>query len=189
MAGNPVITAEYVRQLLDYHKETGSLIWKPRAATMFSASETRSAEWICKNWNARHAGKVAGCVRNDGYCRIRIDYVLYYGHRVAWLIETGEWPLDELDHRFGTTGDYLENLRPASHAQNMQNRRTSQNNTSGHPGVSWSRLMSKWHAYVGYDSRREHLGFFDVFDDAVAAYLAAKQKRHPFQPSLRKIPG
>ena len=54
-----------------------------------------------------------------------------------------------LDHINGDTSDNrIENLREATAAQNMQNRKTFANNKSGHKGVAWSKFHSKWFVYM-----------------------------------------
>lgn len=185
MAKRSDITAEYARQLLNYDPETGILTWKARTPDMFEDG-LRAKEWRCRNWNAKFAGKRAGCICN-GYQRIRVNDVLYVGHRLAWLITYGAWPDDELDHRNGTAdGDSLINLRPATRQQNCQNLRLRSDNKSGHMGVSWNKSSSKWGARIKISGKYLHLGLFDEVTDAANAYLAAKAKYHPFQPIPRE---
>ena len=180
--------AVLARSLLDYDPVTGLLSWRPRSPQMFVSSDLRSAEWRCRNWNARHSGKIAGCVDPSGYQRIRINYRLYLGHRLAWLIVHGEWPDDELDHRIGVlAGDAIANLRPASRSQNMQNAVMSRRNKSGYIGVSWHKTAKKWIARIGHEGCSRYLGLFDDRDSAYAAYLAAKAKYHTFQPTPRVL--
>jgi hypothetical protein len=185
MAKRHDISAEYARQLLDYNPETGVLTWKARTPDMFKDGK-RPKEWRCRNWNSKCAGKVAGCDRGDGYWVLRIDDILHFRHRIAWLIKTGDWPSDEIDHRDGVDkGDVISNLRPATHAENMQNARMKRNNKSGFIGVSWSKAASKWGARINFQGRYVHLGLFDDPAEASAAYLKAKIEFHPFQPVPR----
>ena len=114
--------------------------------------------------------------------------MLYLGHRIAWLIVKGRWPKESLDHRLGTdAGDVFDNLREATQSQNLQNRGKPSNNKSGYLGVSWSKVMSKWHARIVADRESFHLGYFDDRLEAAAAYLAAKKIHHPFQPTPREV--
>jgi len=66
-------------------------------------------------------------------------------------------------------------LRLATAKQNSEHVSLSRANTSGARGVSWSRQARKWHAYVGHNGRRIHVGFFTSLDDAEAA---ARRKRN-----------
>ena len=185
MAARNDITAEQARQLLDYRAETGELIWKVRALEMFA--HCKHPARACAVWNAKFGGAIAGCAREDDYWVVRIINRLYLGHRIIWLIVYGEWPQDELDHRFGVEkGDKIDNLRPATRSQNMQNCKMRSDNKSGHIGVSWSKAASKWGARIKIGNRYTHLGLFDDPKDASLAYLEAKKKHHPFQPVPRE---
>lgn len=81
-----------------------------------------------------------------------------------------------LMHRFildapeGTRVDHVDgnglnnvrsNLRLASHADNMRNRRKAVNNTSGYIGVYWDKHKSKWRARVRVNNKNNHIGYFD----------------------------
>lgn len=52
-------------------------------------------------------------------------------------------------------------------------RATFATNTSGHRGVSFERRLGKWHAYIGYEPRK-NIGWFDTFEEACAARLSAE---------------
>jgi hypothetical protein len=71
-----------------------------------------------------------------------------------------------------------ENLRLATRAQNAVNRRKQSNNKSGYKGVSWSKSMNKWIAQIGFERKRQVLGFFDTPEAAHQAYCEASDKLH-----------
>lgn len=75
------------------------------------------------------------------------------------------------DHINGDTLDNRrENLRPVTHAQNLQNRRGAQiNSRSGIRGVSWHKAGAKWRAEVKVHGRVFYLGLFDTIEAADAA--------------------
>lgn len=80
-----------------------------------------------------------------------------------------------VDHR---NGDGLDNrrsnLRPATHSQNMANKRRYRNNTSGFKGVTRNTGTGRpWRASLKHDGRRFHLGYFDSAAEAARAYDAA----------------
>lgn len=87
------------------------------------------------------------------------------------------WPLvdhinlDGLDNR-------RANLRQASHAENMWNRRRLSNNTSGFKGVRWHKVHGKWEARIRTDGRRRHLGSWSTAEEAAHAYDAAARELH-----------
>jgi hypothetical protein len=86
----------------------------------------------------------------------------------------GEPPGLEVDHRNHNGLDCRQgNLREATRLQNGRNLRRKRNNTSGYIGVSWSKVASKWHAYIKVSRKRFHLGLFVDPKDAARAYDAA----------------
>ena len=51
----------------------------------------------------------------------------------------------------------------------------NKNNTSGALGVNWSKEKGMWHAKIGFNYKRVHLGYFYDLSDAEMAYLEAKK--------------
>lgn len=186
MAMKNDISAEYVRQLLDYDAIAGILTWKNREPQMFTPG-FHSAETQCKAWNAKFAGAQAGHVsQNDGYLRLYIDNSPYLGHRIVWLIVYGTMPPYKLDHKNGVRSDIkFKNLRPATDAENGQNRKHHKNNTSGYSGVTWHKRAQKWYANISVRHNKIFLGSFETAQDASIAYLEAKKQLHEFQPVPR----
>src|SRR5690606_18776525 len=123
---------------LSYDAETGVLTWRPRPREEF----TERRHQLC--WNARYAGKAAGCETAGNYQAVAIDGIIYLAHRIAWAIATGEDPAsNDIDHINGDGLDNrLANLRSVSHSINHRNRRLQSNNKSGHTGVFWNKWKS-----------------------------------------------
>lgn len=179
----PLPKAEYVRECLDYDPETGVLTWKQRPVSHFEGSPTRAAEHLCAIWNARYAGAPAGSVYVVGYLVVKVDDRPYLAHRLAWTLVTGAWPTQQIDHINRVRHDNRwVNLREVTHSENNQNQRMSRSNTSGHTGVYWHALTSKWRASIGLNNRQIHIGLFETLEEAVAARTAAKLKYHPTAP-------
>ncbi len=152
------ITAERLQELLHYDPETGIFTWKVRTS--------RSVK----------VGDVAGCQGGHGYQQIRIQSRNYLAHRLAWLYEHGEWPEDQIDHiNRIRTDNRIANLREVSHKQNLQNAGKYSNNTSGYPGVSWNKRISKWRARIKHNYKYIHLGYFTTIEEAIAARKAAEK--------------
>lgn len=160
--GGP-LTAARLRELLHYDPLTGAFTWRVNRGRLAKA------------------GDVAGSPHSDGYVGIKVDGRLYLAHRLACLYVTGVWPADKLDHMVSGPGcNAWKNLRPATHAQNMQNQRKARrDNKSGFLGVSPKR--GRWVASIQVDHKSRHLGYFDSPELAHAAYLEAKARLHPFQ--------
>lgn len=114
------LTQEILTSLLSYDKDTGLLFWKKRTPGCFMQATA------CPSWNAKYAGKPAGSVhtgRSGRYIRIDIMRRTYLAHRIIWMIMTGSWPSEEIDHidRNGTNNKW-SNLRDVSKSQNLINR-------------------------------------------------------------------
>jgi hypothetical protein len=92
-----VMTADWLRQLLDYNPDTGEFRWRASCG------------------NHMREGKLAGSIRrSDGYVAIGYNRTLYQAHRLAWLYVTGEWPLEQVYHANGNRSDNrFANLRLA----------------------------------------------------------------------------
>lgn len=157
-APNP-LTFEEVRALLSYDPETGILRWKVRASNRVRAGD--------------RAGSIDG---REGYRRIRIGGRNYKEHRIAWLLQTGKWPAEQIDHRNGVRWDNrFNNLREATNAENGRNGDLRSSNTSGVPGVDWYARVGKWRARITLHGRQKYLGYFDSFDTAAAARKNAER--------------
>lgn len=159
-----ILTAERLRELLSYDPETGDLMW------------------IIKNSFRIKVGDVAGYKDYRGCLLVRIDRRIYRAHRLAWLWTHGRWPTDEIDHIDGNpSNNRMCNLREATHALNMQNRRRATfDNKSGFLGVSWREDRKTWVARIQINGKKAHLGHFSTAEEAHNEYLRAKHKHHEF---------
>lgn len=160
-----MLTSEYVRGILSYDPDTGVLRWKLR-------TDVRSA------WNQKFAGKVAGPV-GKGYVKITINDRAFYAHRLAWLIITGQWPLNEIDHKDqNPANNRWDNLRIATRQQNQQNRKRHKSNTSGFKGVFKNQHGVTWSAQIYRFGKKIHVGCFPTAEAAHAAYCVASRDHY-----------
>lgn len=126
------------------------------------------------------AGAKAGCVNRGGYMVVRVDGVLYYAHRLAWLYVTGAWPEHILDHFDGDRmNNRFANLREATWEVNAQNLRgPKKNSKSGLLGVCWSKNDKRWIAQIYRHGEGRVLGYFKSAEEAHQSYLTAKRREH-----------
>jgi hypothetical protein len=169
------LTADVARQVVRYEPETGKLFWLRRPREFFDSDRDY------KRWNTRYADKETFTSRDgEGYHIGCIFNRIYKAHRVAWLVQTGTWPAGHLDHLNGDPSDNrIANLLDVLPAQNQRNRRLNRNNTSGAAGIYRRGNTGRWGARVYVNGCAKHLGFFDTFEEAVTARLAAN-KEHGF---------
>lgn len=158
------LTAERLRELLNYHPDTGVFVWR-------------------KSRPGLAAGSAAGTKDNKGYQIISVYGRPRKAHRLAWLHVYGRWPVAHIDHINGNVSDNrISNLRECDASQNGQNQKKAhKKNLSGLLGVGWHKASGKWQATIKTAGKSKHLGSFDTPEEAYAAYLKAKAELHPFQ--------
>lgn len=153
------LTAERVREVLNYDSNTGVFVWAKSLS------------------NRRGIGNRAGVrCRRDGYRIIGIDGKTYVTSRLAWLWMTGEWP-KFVDHiNCNRDDDRWSNLREASRTENQCNRGRQSNNRSGFKGVHAH--QGRWRARICKEQKSVSLGVYDTPEEAHQAYIVAAEKIH-----------
>lgn len=158
------ITQDALKSLLHYDPDTG----------LFTYAKARPRVKVGATAGHLHKG--------HGYIQLKVNGKLYLAHRLAWLYVYGVWPVNQLDHiNRDRTDNRLINLREATQAQNCQNRPLQINATSGIKGVTWNKVLNKWHARISLNNKRFHVGWFLTKDEAIEARLAAERAMHPFR--------
>jgi hypothetical protein len=148
-------TADDVRRALRYNKRTGVFTWRAPASTRLKP------------------GDEAGYLDSNGYRKIRIGYVKYCAHRLAWLYVTGAWPAALVDHINGNPSDNRwKNLREADHSTNGANQRR-QRGRERPRGVYLSAAKGRFTAELKVRGEKRYLGSFATIEQAAEARLAA----------------
>ena len=159
----PPITQERLKELVRYDPETG----------LFTSIKKRRG---CK------LGSILGTsIGKAEYLVMHLDYQLYYAHRLAWFYRTGEWPDPEVDHENGRrTDNRWVNLREATRVQQRQNQ-------GGVLGAYLDKRRGVWCGQIVVNKKRVNLSAFPTAEAAHAAYVEAKARLHPFQPTVRAL--
>ena len=167
------LPVDLLRKLLRYDPETGRLFWKPRPLSMFEDHGGRyTAEWCCRTFNNKHAGKRAFSATTDsGYQTGTIFQRTYAAHRVAWALHHGVWPPEgmEIDHINRDRADNRAvNLRLATKTMNGHNKVMARA-MSPYVGVTWFKPTGTWVARVTKDRVVYHVGTFSDLEEAARA--------------------
>ena len=118
----------------------------------------------------------AGDVNNNGYKRIGFKGNRYLTHRFLYFCYNKKLPefVDHADR--DRLNNSKENLREATHQENMRNRSVHSNNKSKVAGVCWNKRREKWQVEISIDGTNKFLGYFEGKADAIKARKDAKIK-------------
>jgi len=165
MASMIELTAEALREQLNYDPDTGIFAWR------IAKQKVR-------------AGQKCTATNKGGYIVIGIFGKYHSAHRLAWLYMTGEWPQGEIDHIDRCkTNNRWRNLRDVNHCSNMQNVIPGRRNKWGHRGIYQDLRTKKWVAGIRVNGTYRYLGAFRSPEAAAAAYSSAKLTMHiPNEP-------
>ena len=157
------LMAKTAREYLRYDKKTGKMYWR----------KTLHGKVM--------PGQEEGSL-SHGYMQIKIFYRVYRIHRLAWLLVTGDWPKNQIDHKNRNRADNCwTNLREATQNQNNSNCGKRSHNTSGFKGACWHERAGRWAAHITLRGKTKYLGLHDTPEQAHAAYVrAAIQYRGEF---------
>lgn len=173
-----VPTQARARAYFNYDPDTGLMYLNRRDRSEFSSNATFAK-------HEKRLGDPVGCPNHDGYVKLHMDGAYYSAHRLAWLIQTGEWllyPDFEIDHINGKRDDNRwANLRKVTKSENQRNSGMRVNNTSGVHGVNWKPKYTglpgegRWVARIWNGPRHVYLGTFRTLHEANIARKAAER--------------
>lgn len=146
------------RELLMYDPETGIVKWRVRR-------------------NGVKPDLRAGNIENLGYRVIKVNGKIYKEHRIAWFLQTGDWPTLDIDHIDNDrTNNKFANLRLATRSQNSGNQRLRNRSESGKKGVTRHTQSGKWVANIRVNNKLIYLGIYETIDAAAQAYEKAARE-------------
>lgn len=151
-----MITADQLRAHTHYDPETGIF--------------TRRADGV-------RLGHKRGGEAGRNYVGIMVLGQQLYAHRAAWCYMTGGWPAHTVDHRdTDRQNNRWSNLRAATQAQQLMNRKMPKHNQSGLKGVCMHRRSGLFGARIRKDGRQISLGYYSCPAAAHFAYLVAADR-------------
>ena len=147
---------EKLKLFINYDKNTGELTWK------------------CTKQKIK-LGQRAGYVDSRGYVNLNFCSHRLMGHRVAWALHYGKWPLNQIDHAdMNPSNNKLNNLREATDCQNKANTKARPNKIySTLKGVTYDKRRKKWQTTIYRNGHKKFLGYFDTAKKAYFVYCKA----------------
>ena len=109
----------------------------------------------------------------DGFSNL-IAHIVGTNRKISMHALLGFYNYDHADRN--QLNNRRHNLRKANAKENARNRTRQKNNTSGFVGVSWHKRVQQWSAYIKYDNKLRHLGYFDNKIDAIKVRLKAEKE-------------
>ena len=128
----------------------------------------------------------------NGYLKVQLSKKgTATGHYIHRLV-AHEWAGNPeqkrcVDHIDGSrTNNHWENLRYATHSENLMNKRGYKNCSSVYKGVSFDKTSGKWVVRIKVDGVYKNMGLFKIEKEAAEAYNAAALK---FYKKFAKLNG
>jgi hypothetical protein len=121
-------------------------------------------KWFAdKNKNTFYARR-QGKTNNGKQSAIRM-------HRLILNATNKETEVDHYDMNGLNNQRY--NIRLCTGQQNRMNQKSRQGTSSKFKGVAWNKARKKWHARIGFNGEKKHLGLFISETEAALAYNKA----------------
>ncbi len=155
-------TPSRLKKMLDYDPESGVFTWKD-----------------CPGYNKKFRNGTEAGSNRDRYFVIQIEGRAYQAGIIAWVLKTGKWPKNKVDHKDRDTfNNKWTNLREATFSQNNANRVFG--NRSLPRGVTLIKrpykLKNPYEARIKVNKKNIYLGMHHTPEGAHAAYLVAAKK-------------
>ena len=116
--------------------------------------------WKNRTSNRNKLGAKAGSPDKHGYVNICFNYKKHKMHRIIYLMHHGYLP-KEIDHIDGNPlNNKIENLRAATHSENLKNQKIKSCNTSGNKNVGWAKREQRWRVRLTVAGKDKHIGYF-----------------------------
>ena len=112
----------------------------------------------------------------QGYNLVNVHGKMVRRHRLVVAAFNPAFDINNTDHVIdhidaNKLNNAFSNLRVVTQQGNLFNNPKAK-------GYCWNKRESKWHAGIKVDGKTKHLGYFDIEEEARAAYLVAKEEYH-----------
>lgn len=116
-----------------------------------------------------------GCRHRNGYVKRTVNSRGTYAHIAAWETVHGPVPKGyQVDHTCRNRAcENVDHLRLATRSQQQGNRGRDHDGSSRFKGVSFAKAGKPWRAQIA----GEHIGSFEIEEDAARAYDQAARNR------------
>lgn len=155
---------DLIRKLFNYNPDTGALTWALDLGKHRAGQSAVTARYR-KTWG-------------DFSAAVNVFGSSFQANRIVWAHVTGEFPVDEIDHKNRDRRDNRwHNLRRADRGQNQANTGLYSNNRARVRGVHKT-TKGRWRAMISVNGKNRHLGYFDTSDAAHTAWRSAARQAH-----------
>lgn len=134
--------------------------------------------WKIANSNRIKIGGVAGYTTKHGYRKVHVIDKQLYEHRIIFFMHYGYLPkyIDHID--CNKLNNCIENLREATHSQNMMNQKIRSNNNTGIKNVCYDNTRNKWKVSINVKNKTINIGRFNNLELAELVAIEAKDLYH-----------
>lgn len=147
----------------------------PTPADLRAAFSYDPASGTLTRISGQRPGHPVGYRCGNGYSGVQFRGKSYLFHRVAWCVQTGAWPIGQIDHINGDKSDNrLANLRDVTPQANSQNQHRARKNNSTRKLGATKTASGRYMARMFVGGRRLYLGLHDTPEAAHEAYAKAK---------------
>ena len=155
---NEILTQEKLIEIFEY--KDGHLYWKKK---------------IAKNIIV---GSKAGWISGAGNYDLMYQNKTYKVHRLIFALHHGYFP-KIIDHIDGNPlNNKINNLREATHSQNLQNSKLRKDNKSGEKGVIWDKKYKKWRVSCVLNKKQYHGGYYKNLTEAIESVRKLRTQLH-----------
>lgn len=113
-------------------------------------------------------------IDNDGYVIAHDSKANHSTKGMHRILFPNSKYVDHIKHK--NNDNRKSQLRPCTNQQNNMNKGLQKNNTSSVAGVYFDKRRNKWCSQMHLNGEHIHLGYFDIFEDAVKVRKKAEEK-------------